>query len=311
MTSPNPVRIRLRYPDLDAFVEKFAPNVTRGGVFLASRTVHPVGSVVPFEIQLVSGAVVLAGQGKVSWVKEYDPATPNRPYGLGVQFVGITAATKPILARLLRAKEVGPEKARAAATGAPSGAAAAAGPVGASPLANGKPAAPRVDTSVDLVAEFGLEESAVRRAINRTWMSGSRTTDDLADLARPEPPETATLAQALAELPRLLDPQFSRRRSSAGFRPLEAGGPSPAASAGGSGPASGATAASTSGVVLARAGGAGSGPVAASDDEAGDAAESTDMGGPAGDEAADGGGESLQASAGAAEHGRRGRRRRR
>ena len=53
----NPVRIRLRYPDLDSFVEKFAPNVTRGGVFLASRNVQPVGSTIGFEILLVGGEI--------------------------------------------------------------------------------------------------------------------------------------------------------------------------------------------------------------------------------------------------------------
>jgi len=32
------VRIQLRYPDEATFIHRFAPNVTRGGIFIASRS---------------------------------------------------------------------------------------------------------------------------------------------------------------------------------------------------------------------------------------------------------------------------------
>ena len=51
----------------------------------------------------------------------------------------------------------------------------------------------------------------------------ARTDDDLADLLRPEPAEVPTLAYALSELPRLLDPQNSRRRAATGFRASDSG----------------------------------------------------------------------------------------
>jgi uncharacterized protein (TIGR02266 family) len=221
VTTINPVRIRLRYPDLETFVQKFAPNVTRGGVFLASRNIQAVGAAISFEIQLASGEVVLAGQGKVSWVKEFNPAEPNRPYGMGVQFTSLESATKPILARVLRAKEAGAQATRPV-TGDAAAGAMSPGATGALGASNGKAAAPPVDTSVDLAAEFGVEDTAVRRVIDRTWMSGARGADDLADLMKPDPIEPVTLAQALVELPRLLDPQFSRRRASGGLRPPDA-----------------------------------------------------------------------------------------
>jgi hypothetical protein len=84
--------------------------------------------------------------------------------------------------------------------------------------ANGA-ARPRVDTSVDLAAEFGLDEAALRRALDRAWGPGARPAEDeLAGLLAAEPVERASLAQALKELPRLLDK--SRRRTGA-FRTLE------------------------------------------------------------------------------------------
>ena len=87
--------MRLRYPDLETFVEKYAPNVTRGGIFLASREPRPVGDVLRFEVLLRQGGPVLSGEGRVTWVKEFNPAEPHRPYGMGVQFLYVDPETRP------------------------------------------------------------------------------------------------------------------------------------------------------------------------------------------------------------------------
>ena len=231
MGTINPVRIRLRYPDLDSFVERFAPNVTRGGVFLASRNVRTVGEVIDFEVQLLNGEVALTGRGKVTWVKEFNPAEPNRPFGMGVQFVEIAGQSRAVLARLLRSKAAGQPPPRGltgahATLGAEigsggvvtggisagdSGGVGGVGPNGRGPAF--------VDTSIDLAAELGVDEAALRFALDRRrTLVGGRVEDDLSDLLRRDPVEVPTLAQALNDLPRLLDPQISRRRAVTGFR---------------------------------------------------------------------------------------------
>ena len=246
------MRIRLRHSDLDAFVEKFAPNVTRGGVFLATRPPQPVGSLVAFEVQLAGGAVVLSGQGRVIWVREWNPAEPGRPHGIGVQFVQVDDATRPILARILKLKEAAAAAATGVATrtgssgaidastgrplgsrsgsgGHPGGIDSASGPIGPIPTS---PASP-VDTGVDLAAEFGVDTGTLRALIDRTWMSGVRSDDDLSELLKAEPVGQVTLAQALGDLPRFLGPQANRRRATGRVRTTE---PVPATGA----PASGA-----------------------------------------------------------------------
>jgi uncharacterized protein (TIGR02266 family) len=215
VTTSAPVRVRLRYPDLDTFVERFAPNVTRGGVFIASRAPRPVGDQFAFEIQIATGHVALAGEGKVIWVKEFNPADPTKAHGMGVQFVSLSAPSRAFLQRMLVVKGNQPR------TGAPRG---LTGPLATlqSGRINGA-VRPRVDTSVDLAAEFGLEEAVLRRALDRAWGPGARPAEDELDgLLAAEPAEPATLAQALKELPRMLDK--SRRRTGA-FRPLEAVAP--------------------------------------------------------------------------------------
>jgi uncharacterized protein (TIGR02266 family) len=178
------VRVRLRYPDLDTFVEKYAPNVTRGGIFLASRDPRPVGEVLHFEVLLRQGGPVLSGEGRVTWVKEFNPAEPHRPYGMGVQFLYVDPEARPVLERLLKMKEktrTGPQPT-------------------VRPIIEPRTAAP----DAGAVSDDDLDEPTMRRALDRARVLSSRT-DDLEALLAPDPEESpATLSQALAELPRLL-----------------------------------------------------------------------------------------------------------
>jgi uncharacterized protein (TIGR02266 family) len=191
----------LRYGDLETFVQRFAPNVTRGGIFLATRTPRPPGDLFSFEVSLSTGQIALAGQGKVIWVKEFDPAAPQRPHGMGVQFVHIDPATRDTLTRILQSKGAG----KGGAGGRPR---------------NGTGPVVVVDTTVDLAAEYGLDDATLRRAVDHRWMVSGTTDNELDELLKPEPTETVTLAQALAELPRLLDPGARSRRTGA-YRSLE------------------------------------------------------------------------------------------
>jgi uncharacterized protein (TIGR02266 family) len=183
------VRVRLRYPDLDTFVEKYAPNVTRGGIFLASRDPRPVGEVLRFEVLLRQGGPVLSGEGRVTWVKEFNPAEPHRPYGMGVQFLYVDPDARPVLDRLLTKKELSRSGPQATLS---------------SPAPSAEPRAAAPVPDLRATSDEDLDETTMRRALDRARVLSSRT-DDLDALLAPDPEESpATLSQALAELPRLL-----------------------------------------------------------------------------------------------------------
>jgi uncharacterized protein (TIGR02266 family) len=218
--------VRLRYAAFETFIEKFAPNVTRGGLFLASRTPRPIGEVFQFEVQLAGGEVALAGDGKVTWVREFDPAAPNKPHGMGVQFLRLDGPSREVVNQMLARKAAGPTGGSAAGSGNYSGAIRLPMPAASSGAAHsgangiGSPAV-RVDTSVDLASEMGIDEVRLKRAVERNWIGNGRASgeaDELEALLRPDPVEPVSIAQALAELPRLLDPPA--RRMSGAFRPL-------------------------------------------------------------------------------------------
>ena len=124
---------------------------------------------------------------------------------MGVQFLRLDAPSREVVNQMLARKAAGPPGAvRAIRMSMPAGAGAARNG------ANGTSwPAPRVDTSVDLASEMGVDEVRLKRAVERNWIGNGRASgeaDELEALLRPEAIEPVSLAQALAELPRLLDP---------------------------------------------------------------------------------------------------------
>ena len=200
------VRIYLRYPDVDAFVLRFAPNVTRGGVFLASRKPRPVGEVVRFEISLAQGPPLLWGTGRVTWVREFNPAEPHRAHGMGVQFTFVDPECRSLLDRLLAAKSAArPTPVSGVPIIVPRQ------PSGASAAVRESAASPGPDDR-----DEWADDASVRRALDRARMLAGGA-DELESLLQRAPDEPTTLEQALAELPRML----SNRRTTAAMSTVD------------------------------------------------------------------------------------------
>ena len=188
------VRIQLRYPDEGTFIQRFAPNVTRGGIFLASRAPHPVGMVIAFEVALTQGPPLLRGTGKVTWVREYDPEEPQRAHGMGVQFLKVDPACKPMLDRLLDYKAMPPRFT----------------PIGGVPMTDPRPTQERATAQIPGLLEGDpstwIDDQGVRLATNRARLLASRI-EDVESLRVRERDEPVNLEEALAGLPRLLGPR--------------------------------------------------------------------------------------------------------
>jgi uncharacterized protein (TIGR02266 family) len=186
------VRIQLRYPDETVFVQRFAPNVTRGGIFLASRNPHPVGNIIRFEVALMQGQPVLWGTGKVTWVRDFNPQEPQRAHGMGVQFVQLAPESRSMLDKLIAQK---------------------AQPARYTPV-SGVPTTPtraEVETAgrgsgevkvLDGDPSTWIDDQGVRRAADRARMLASRVDD--VEALRVRDRDVPTMEEALAELPRLL-----------------------------------------------------------------------------------------------------------
>ncbi len=80
--------ILVAYRTMEGFVTDWAVNISKGGLFVNTRTPLPVGSQVRLIISLPNAAFPYDLTGKVSWVNEFDNQSNVAP-GMGIEFVDI------------------------------------------------------------------------------------------------------------------------------------------------------------------------------------------------------------------------------
>lgn len=94
------------YRSVDGFITDWVTNLSKGGLFINSRTPLPVGTSVRLIIQLPDTPFPFELTGRVVRVSEFDnPA--NEPPGMGVEFVDIDDEKRERIERFvekLRAK---------------------------------------------------------------------------------------------------------------------------------------------------------------------------------------------------------------
>jgi uncharacterized protein (TIGR02266 family) len=98
------MRIKLKYPDIETFIQKYAVNISRGGIFIATKTPKPVGTPLKFEFVLAAGDAgisVIRGEGQVLWTREFDPNQPTKAHGMGVKFTRLDAESQQVVDRAL------------------------------------------------------------------------------------------------------------------------------------------------------------------------------------------------------------------
>jgi hypothetical protein len=105
---PVALRIKLRYDDVDAMVQRFATNVGRSGLFLPTRSLQPIGTEVKFELRIADDTPVLVGLGKVRSAKAPDPDNPRAAFGMAIELMRVTREGREVIIRMLeRRRELG------------------------------------------------------------------------------------------------------------------------------------------------------------------------------------------------------------
>jgi molecular chaperone DnaK len=100
--------VRLAYDTVDEFVERFAVNMSRGGLFIRTRDPRPVGTLLALEIRLQGGETVIRAGGVVRWIQraEAEPhAHPPRAPGMGIQFTKLDEPSRAVVERMVTLRE--------------------------------------------------------------------------------------------------------------------------------------------------------------------------------------------------------------
>lgn len=242
---PVVLRVKLRYPDVPTFIDKFAVNIGRVGMFLPTRALQPPGTELRFELRLADEQVVLSGMGRVASVVTPDERGPQTIPGMAIEFQRMTRESRDLVMRLLeyrRERGLGepalpsPEASIEEAAsrdssealpmrGSPPPAQATSLPAALPSPLPAEPARRQRRPLAELIADLPpAERSAVdleddgaagglARARERARALAEREVDsELAELLRPPEPTPIDAAAAAAELARQLGMEPPARR---------------------------------------------------------------------------------------------------
>ena len=99
------IALRLAYGSIDEFIERYALNISSGGIFVRSRDPLPPGSPVRFDLQLASGQRVVRGTGVVTWITPPSaPGEPKRLPGMGITFTSLDPESRALVERVVAAR---------------------------------------------------------------------------------------------------------------------------------------------------------------------------------------------------------------
>jgi molecular chaperone DnaK len=92
--TPHHLAVRLPYTTAEELLQGYGSHLSRGGIYLRAKALHPPGTPVTLEVKLADGARILYGNAVVSWV------TGTRGIGvlgMGFKFITLDAASRRFL----------------------------------------------------------------------------------------------------------------------------------------------------------------------------------------------------------------------
>jgi uncharacterized protein (TIGR02266 family) len=102
--TPVTLKIKFKSETLEQFIERYAVDVSQGGIFIRTKEPLAVGTQMKFEFQLRDASPLIAGEGTVVWTRENDPSRPAIAPGMGVRFDRLADGSQTVLERILAEK---------------------------------------------------------------------------------------------------------------------------------------------------------------------------------------------------------------
>ena len=102
--TPVTLKIKFKSETLEQFIERYAVDVSQGGIFIRTKEPLAVGTQMKFEFQLRDASPLIAGEGTVVWTRENDPSRPAIAPGMGVRFDRLADGSQAVLERILAEK---------------------------------------------------------------------------------------------------------------------------------------------------------------------------------------------------------------
>ncbi|MDB4952849.1 MAG: type pilus assembly PilZ [Myxococcales bacterium] len=102
--TPVTLKIKFKSETIEQFIERYAVDVSQGGIFIRTKEPLAVGTQMKFEFQLRDASPLIGGEGTVVWTRENDPSRPAIAPGMGVRFDRLGEGSQTVLERILAEK---------------------------------------------------------------------------------------------------------------------------------------------------------------------------------------------------------------
>src|SRR5690349_9340334 len=100
------LRYRFECETIDEFGALYAPDISRGGIFIRTHQVLPLASAVKIELLLADETPFISAEGLVFWTRApSEPGTTQGEPGMGIRFTRMSPDSHRNLTRILAVKQ--------------------------------------------------------------------------------------------------------------------------------------------------------------------------------------------------------------
>jgi uncharacterized protein (TIGR02266 family) len=98
--APVSLKVRFKSATVDEFVEQYAMDISRGGIFIKSKSPMPIGTLLKFEFQLKDESRLIHGVGRVVWKRDGDGGV-DKPPGMGIKFIKMDPQSRSLVEQIV------------------------------------------------------------------------------------------------------------------------------------------------------------------------------------------------------------------
>ena len=103
--APVSLKVRFKSATVDEFIEQYARDISRGGIFIKSKSPMPIGTLLKFEFQLKDESRLIHGVGRVVWKRDTEEANgEEKPPGMGIKFIKMDPQSRQLVEQIVSSR---------------------------------------------------------------------------------------------------------------------------------------------------------------------------------------------------------------
>lgn len=99
--APVSLKVRFKSATVDEFIEQYSRDISRGGIFIKSKTPMSVGTLLKFEFQLKDESRLIHGVGRVVWKRDESETANGSPPGMGIKFIKMDPESRTLVEKIV------------------------------------------------------------------------------------------------------------------------------------------------------------------------------------------------------------------